>query len=133
MSDPLHDVFEILEPPPGGLRELRHRIRAERTPRRAWFGGLAVAAAAAAVLLVTVPRGPDPGSELADRLACDDPVLAGLLCDQHDPMVAVSAEHQARLALVPVASSNERVLIFRVASAGAPLEAEDIRGISDRD
>ncbi len=130
MSDPLHDVFEILEPPPGGLHELRRRIRGERTPRRAWVGGLALAAAAALVLLVALPRAPDLGGELAASMACDDPALAALLCDQHAPGVAVAPGHQDRLALAPVSTVDDRVLIYRVASSSAPLAAMDVPKVS---
>lgn len=126
MTDPLHDVFEIIEPPPGGLGELRRRIHAERTPRRAWLGGLAVAAAAAALLLVALPRGPDPGSELAERVACADPALAALLCDGLVSGAAVASGHHERLALAPVRSGDDRVLIYRVASSSAPLRTGEV-------
>ena len=32
MRDPVQQVFEVLEPPAGGLAELRLRIAAQRTP-----------------------------------------------------------------------------------------------------
>ncbi len=126
MSDPLHDVFEVLEPPPGGLAELRHRVRGERTPRKAWVGGLAMAAAAAVVLVVALPRGPAPGDQLAARLACDDPTLAALICDRAVPGARVSPGHHDRLALAPVPTADERVLLFRVASNSTPLRSEDV-------
>lgn len=127
--DPLHDVFEILEPPPGGIHELRRRVRGEGTPRRAWLGGLALAAATAAVLLVAVPDQPEPGAELAQRLACADPGLSGLLCDHREPGAVVAAGHQGRLALAPISTGSDRVLLYRVASSSAPLQARDIRRV----
>jgi hypothetical protein len=127
MSDPLHDVFEIHEPPPGGLGELRRRIQGERPPRRAWLGGLAVAAAAtAAVLLLASPGEPEPGAELARHLACAEPALAGVLCGAGAVGATVAPGHQDRLALQAVPSSSERVLLYRVASSSPPLGVEQI-------
>ncbi len=126
MSDPLHDVFEILQPPPGGLAELQRRVQGERTPRRAWLGGLALVAAAAAVLVVASPRTPEPALELADQLACADPALAGVLCAGGEPGAVVSPSGADRLALALVPNANDRVLIYRVAGAGAPMRAGQI-------
>jgi hypothetical protein len=126
MSDPLRDVFEILEPPPGGLSELRCQVTAERTPRGAWLGGLAVAAVAALLVVVALPRAPEPGAELAARVSCADPVLASLLCGRVDPGVAVQPAHQARMALQEVPTGSERVLLYRVASSSHPLEAGQV-------
>ena len=126
MTDPLHDLFEPLEPPPGGLVELRRRIRGERAPRRAWLGGLALAGAAVAVLLALPARSPEPGAALAEQLACADPTLASVLCARHEPGVTVSRGHMDRLALSALTSGDERVLIYRVASIGTPLAAEQI-------
>ncbi len=128
MNDPLHDVFEILEPPPGGLAELRRRVHGERAPRWTWIGGAALAAAAASLLLVVTPPAHDPGADLAAAMACADPALASILCDQGDSMVAVAPGHQDRLALVSVPTSSDRVLLYHVASTNAPLERGQLRG-----
>jgi hypothetical protein len=128
MSDPLHDVFEIHEPPPGGLAELRRRVRGDGHPRRAWLGGMAVAAGAVA-LMVTVLHQPDPGVELARGLACGDPVLSGLFCGAPEPGATIQPAHRERLALRPVPVLNDGVLVYRVASAGQPLAADQIGSV----
>jgi len=127
--DPLHDVFETLEPPPGGLYELRRRVRGEGTPRRAWLGGLAVAAVAAALWVVATPPVIDPGDIQATQLACGDAALAGLLCDTPEQGASVAPGHQHRLALEAVSTGSDRVLLYRVASNSEPLEAAQIRRV----
>jgi hypothetical protein len=81
--------------------------------------------------VVALP-GPEPGEELAAALACSDPALASMLCGQRDSMATVAPGHHDRLALVSVPTGNERVLFYRVASAGAPLQQGQIRRIHRR-
>ncbi len=132
MSDPLHDVFEILEPPPGGLRELRRRVHGERVPRWTLFGGAALAAAAASLLLVVTPPAHEPGADLAAAMACSDPALASVLCGQRDTLVAVAPGHHDRLAITPVPTSSDSVLFYRVAATNAPLSGEQVRRLDLR-
>lgn len=55
------EVFESIEPLPGGLRALRERI--EREKRRAWLLWLTPAVAAAVVLMLWLRRDPPPPPE----------------------------------------------------------------------
>ncbi len=121
MRDPVQQVFEVLEPPAGGLAELRLRIAAERTPRRAWFGGLALAAAAAVALVVARPPTQEPGGELDPGLLRSEPTLAILLSEPQVEPVIVRPGQAGRLALRRVELPDAQVVYYRVAGANAPL------------
>ena len=71
-------LFEVLEPPPGGLTRLRARMAAS-SPLRWWPVG-AVAAGVMVVLLVALPRGPkvDLVSGSRDWFEAGAPAVLGL-------------------------------------------------------
>lgn len=82
--DDLDPVFRRLDPPPGGLADLRRRLAAERSAEasaRRWRGPLMIAglAAAALVVIAVLPRAPAPRAGwLEDATAAGDPALAAL-------------------------------------------------------
>ncbi|MBN1774015.1 MAG: hypothetical protein JXB32_22340 [Deltaproteobacteria bacterium] len=141
MKPRLHDVFERLEPPPGGLARLRARMAEAERPRTASplrpLAWVAAAAAAASLVVVaalaaregTVPR---PGPVAAAPVPAPTVVIAaapparlpgfhpafaalGLEPLPSEP-VTVSAETAASLALQRVPLEDDRVVFYLVAT-----------------
>ncbi len=127
--DPLEQVFEPLEPPPGGLAELRARLQGERPPRWPWLVAPSLAAAAAAALLLVGVPEQTAGAELADQWAASDPMLAAALGRERAEPVSVAAGHAGRLAVERVGMDDERVILYRLVGANAPLGAGQIRKV----
>jgi hypothetical protein len=98
------DVFEPLEPPPHGWTRMKARL-GERRARR-W--PIAVAAAAAVVLAVLLPKpGPRPGSDV-------EAALRGAMLDVPGEPLRVKRGAAQRLP-----SSDPNVLFYRVAVLNA--------------
>jgi hypothetical protein len=115
MPDEPETFFETLEPPPGGVAELRHRLRHEprRRRRRVAALGLAVAAAVAGLLLAVhgrVARFPGP------LVANFDPALVSLgLQDAPSEPAVIPPDMKDRMALQRVPLQSDRVIFYYVA------------------
>ena len=108
------DVFERLEPPPGGLAGLRERITQPHKARR--FVPLAGSfAMAAALLLVWLSdRTPDLVTAARERGGPEE-IALGLAPARGEP-AAVQAQATSALAQVP--TSNPSVAFYWVGSTG---------------
>jgi hypothetical protein len=95
------DVFEVLEPPPGGLTRLRARV-SERTSRRRAALSLATAVGAVCVLVLWVKPAPPPPLWVAAQ---------ALVAPPSEPVEARGAT-----AVEQLPSSNPQVVIYRVSS-----------------
>jgi hypothetical protein len=122
-------LFELLDPPPGGLTRLRAGLRAERrrrTRNRTLAGALATAAAAAILLVLLVPGGgartPLPGLE-SDLLA----VRLGL-AEAPEEVVSVRPDLRREYAVRQVPTSDERVVFYLVGSRETPAPREEAEG-----
>ncbi len=129
-------VFEQLEPPPGGLADLRERIarqdelgerRSWRPTRRLLAGiGAVVTAAAIALLIVATSRAQLGSSTQAEipfqlqlgAMADSHPALVsqGLVPDQAQPVVIPSSKRKAMAAL-QVVLDRQDVVFYWVSSA----------------
>ncbi len=115
-ADP-RPLFEVLEPPPGGLTRLRARIGRERRRRvRRW--SLAMAAAALALAALTAPLLPRgdagpwaPGAPDVDALA-----LQVGLGEPPAETVSIRPDLRRRYAVREVPTTDERVVFFMVGS-----------------
>jgi hypothetical protein len=110
-----HDeVFERLEPPPGGLTRLRGRIHT-RSRRRAPLLVVAFAVVAACVaLLIVRRRGPDLVT-LAHTHPDTSEIGLGLAPMPADP-VALTAEQRTTTAMREVHTANSNVSFYWVSS-----------------
>ena len=110
-------IFQVLEPPAGGLAALRSRIRRDQR-RRAWTLRLATATAGMAVIAVVVVSGfwvsrdpgptLDPGSDLmAIRLGLSEP--------PSEP-VTVPPAYRHDFAVQRVPTTDDRVVFYMVGS-----------------
>lgn len=111
----MSDLFEELEPPPGGLGRLQERLdrlsERRRFQRRA-TGGLALAAAVVIAVTVSMPVAPNP---IAVR---------GLaLLSVPTSAVEVRVDSPWGHVLVPVSVTDE-VVYVRMATVGVPAEPE---------
>ena len=112
-----HDeIFERLEPPPGGLAELRARMRARPSfARRA--APFAIAAALAVLILVAARRRtPDPFAEARQRAD----VGAVALGIARMPSSTAVTDDPATTALAEVRTENPRVSFYWVSSTTWP-------------
>lgn len=111
----IDDVFEVLDPPPGGLAALRAAIADDAAPRWGWLvgGGVALGLAAAAALVVVWP-GPARSPWLDRAVAAHDPGLAALGVGEAAAglSLAEGAGSVAAVARVPV--EVQGVVFYRV-------------------
>lgn len=87
-------VFEVVEPPPGGLTRLRARLDEARTSRPWWLAVPAVATAALVVFLVVGRSAPAPlalDAWSSAALGVTRPAPDVALLDASEPVVQVSA------------------------------------------
>jgi hypothetical protein len=107
-----HDeIFERLDPPPGGLAALRARMNARPSfARRA--APIAVGLALAAIIVLVVTRRPDPVA--AARAHADVGEVALGLAPM--PSAPVSVDDPTTTAIVPVKTENPRVAFYWVSS-----------------
>lgn len=121
MSEPWEDeVFELLEPPSGGLSALRARIEAEAPRRRlAWSFGLAAAAVATVVTLLWWPVAqPPPEVESPVQLASHPALVRLGLEPAPEAPVSVPEGLRGEMAVSPMAGGSEgEVLLYWVAPA----------------
>ena len=109
------EIFERLDPPPGGLAELRARIAAPpRRARRRALPVLAVAAAALVFLVVSGDRPPDLVS--AARRRADTAEIALGLAPVPAAAVAIDPEQRATAALAEVRTTDPNVVFYWVGS-----------------
>lgn len=137
MKPRLHDVFERLDPPPGGPARLRARLTAAAGPREspplrplAWIAAAATAASLAGVLLLAAlerpatrstpgPAGAGPATMVAAAasvpLPGTHPALAtlGLEPLPTEPVTAAAGANSLALQRVPVA--DDRVVFYLAA------------------
>jgi hypothetical protein len=115
------EVFERLDPPPGGAAKLRARLDShERHARRGRIAYVAVpagvaVAAAVAFLVVTRPRVPDLVKAARARGGLDQVALG--LSDSPPAAVAVTPERQATASVLAMRTENPNVAFYWVASA----------------
>jgi hypothetical protein len=131
MNAPRDNLFETLDPPPGGLTRLRARLASERRRRvRAGFAGAVLAAGGAAALAVGVALGPaQPAAPWPEFSPLR--IRLGLAPPPSEPL-SLPPEAQSTVALVRVPSSTERVALYwvgsiaetGVAAGGAPGDTE---------
>lgn len=140
MKPRLEDVFERLEPPPGGPARLRARLAAAEEPRSslplrppAWVAAAAVAASLVVLVVLAAlepparratdaaipPPGPVAAAAPEARLPGTHPAFAalGLEPPPSEP-VAASASAGGALALQRVPLADERVVFYLVAAVG---------------
>jgi len=107
-------LFRVLDPPPGGLADLRRRIAA-RESRRAWGFNLATAAVGLAIVIVgivvSVPL-TGPTNLLGDDLVA---IQLGLIEPPSEP-VSIRAANRGEFAVERVPTSDERVVMYRFGS-----------------
>jgi len=112
-----HGLFELLEPPPGGLTRLRSRIRrAEHRRARSWQ--LASATAGLAVIVVAVLLIPTFNRSNGQPLDIGSDLLAiraGLVDPPAEP-VTIVAEHRGRFAVQRIPTTDDRVVLYMVGS-----------------
>jgi hypothetical protein len=108
------EIFERLEPPPGGLAALRARMDAR--PRRAHLLVPLALAVAAAVVLLVVGRGRTPDLVAAARQRGDAPEIELGLAPRPASPVAVEREDRATTALAEVQTADPRVVFYWVSS-----------------
>ena len=108
------DVFEVFEPPAGGLSALRARLEA-RPLRRLRFAPIAAfAMAAAALYVLSRPDAPDL-VKAAGRHADPSAVALGLAPMPEAP-VALAREQRGTTALAEVKTSNPDVAFYWASS-----------------
>jgi hypothetical protein len=113
------ELFERLEPPPGGLASLRARMAAprRRRPSRARVGAvLAFAVAAAALVLVVASRGRAPDLVAAARQRGGTPEVALGLAPMPAAVVAIDPAERATSALAEVPTTDPNVAFYWVSS-----------------
>jgi hypothetical protein len=108
-------LFELLEPPPGGVERMRARF-AELPRSRVGFGMSAFGVAAVAVLAALVallPNGPQPPA-IADNTILDAPELDRLLGRESAPAPLTVERDDQRVQIEELPSSDPQVRIYRV-------------------
>jgi hypothetical protein len=110
------DVFEHLEPPPGGLARLRERMTPRRAsiPRRLFPVAAALALAALVLLFWSRRTTPDLVAAARDRGGLDQ-VALGLAPVPSAP-AALTDDARATTALAEVPTSNPTVAFYWVSS-----------------
>ncbi len=112
------ELFELLEPPPGGVERMRARF-AKPARSRASFGlaafGAAAAAAALALVavLVYLPIAP-PGSGVADNAMVAAPELDRLLGRDTPPVPLTVKRDDQRVQIEELPSTDPQVRIYRM-------------------
>ncbi len=101
------ELFEVLDPPPGGLTRLRSRLAARSTRRRAVLSLGSALAAACLVVLWVAPR-ETPGLVMAAQ---------ALVATSRE---AVEARGTTAVEAMP--SSNPSVVLYRVSAVEGPPE-----------
>jgi hypothetical protein len=112
------DLFEPIDPPPGGLAKLRERLTARPASmaRRLVPVGAALAIAAVVLLFVFWSRSTTPDLVAAARhRAGPEQVALGLAPASAGP-VALTAEERATTGLAEVQTSNPSVAFYWVSS-----------------
>lgn len=110
------EIFEKLEPPPGGLAALRARIHAPRPTRARRVLVPAFAVAAAALVLVVLSRDRAPDLVSAARQRGDTAEVTLGLAPMPAAAVAIDPEQRATSALAEVHTTNPNVAFFWVSS-----------------
>jgi hypothetical protein len=117
MSDrELSRLFDELAPPPGGLADLRDRLRGREVRRRRTLRLAAAFAGAAALAIVVVWLAlPTPTREPAPWLSRSDlyAVHLGVVEPPSEP-VTVPPDQRGEIAVRRVPTSDERVVFYRV-------------------
>jgi hypothetical protein len=119
------ELFDQLDPPPGGVAGLRRRLRNEPRRRRrhvatAALGGALVVGG----LSVTLYRQLAQPDQVQARLADFDPALVALgLQDAPSEPAAIPPEMRHRMALERVPLDTERVVFYFVSSLPDPSPA----------
>ncbi|HEX5047779.1 MAG TPA: hypothetical protein VFX89_11715 [Gammaproteobacteria bacterium] len=108
-------LFELLEPPPGGVERMRSRLA---EPRRVTvgFGFAAFGVAAVAVLaalIVLLPRAPEPAA-IVDNTILAAPELDRLLGRPSAPVPLSVERGDQRVQIEELPSSDPQVRIYRV-------------------
>lgn len=114
------DLFERLEPPPGGIGRFRARLGEPRRSGATRFAaGLVLAGAAAAAMAIGVLRPRDESEVRGLLFARADPasVLLGFAPPPPDTVVLVEGE-QTHAALARVPSDNPEVIVYLAATVG---------------
>jgi hypothetical protein len=109
------DVFERLEPPPGGVAKLRERMAARPSSMRRLVP-VAAALAIAAVVLLFWSRGTTPDLVAAARHRAGLEQVALGLAPAPGGAVALTDEERATTALAEVPTSNPAVAFYWVSS-----------------
>ena len=108
-------LFQLLEPPPGGVERMRARF-AEGQRARAGFGAPAFGVAAVAVLaaLITLlPSTPEPPA-VVDNAILAAPELDRLLGRESAPAPLTVERDDQRVQIEELPSSDPQVRIYRV-------------------
>lgn len=113
------DLFERLEPPPGGLAGLRARMSA-RPSRLRRLAPVAGAVALAAAVLLFLSRGQAPDLVAATRARGGPEAIALGLAPLGGGAASITPEERATTALAEVPSSNPRVAFYWVSSMASP-------------
>jgi hypothetical protein len=109
------DVFERLDPPPGGLAALRARMDARPRVRRVARFAFVVAAALLLFLYFTRHDGA-PDLLMAARLQGDAPEIALGLAPMPEAPVAIIDDDRTTTALAGVRTANPSVAFYWVSS-----------------
>jgi hypothetical protein len=105
------DIFEKLDPPPGGLAKLRGRLEARA--RSPWRRGLWVPVVAAVAILVFVRRGGGTRDVLSAARSFDGASEVGLgLAPLPDAPLTLADESQKTAAITRVPTSDPRVAMY---------------------
>lgn len=116
MPSDLDELFERLDPPPGGAAGLRRRLRSE--PRRRRTRALAVAlAGVVAIGGLSVALYRHPGQSGQPQVGDPDPArLARGLEDAFPEPAVVPADMRHRVALLRVPLETDQVILYYVAA-----------------
>jgi hypothetical protein len=110
------DVFERLEPPPGGVAKLRERTSARPSSMARRFVPVAAALAIAAVLLLFWSRGRTPDLVAAAHARGGLEEVSLGLAPALDRSAALTGDVRATTALAEVPTSNPAVAFYWVSS-----------------
>jgi len=121
------DLFERLEPRPGGLAALRRRLDGDEARRSRGLRVAAVAAVAAAVAVLLVvwmwPTATWPPRARASTRLAAHPAAVGLgFAPAPAEPVTVMPGSRAEVAVSRVPTSDERVVFYWVATADTPAD-----------
>ena len=126
----LTDLFRALEPPPGGLAELRRRLPGEQRPGfllRAARWGVAGAAAAAAVIVLSVQWTRDERLRLAYPDSSRPSLMRIGVVDLPTTAVSLPPAQRSRQGLVEIPVERDGVRAYWVQSLPlSPLSASTL-------